>query len=100
MPVDAQFDPPRRIAAHFDEQRTKVRILNVEVVVVHLDGFVARELELPIALLALKGLCFLLCYTDENEAVANATLLPNLVGDFALAFFVVELIHGDVLPLP
>src|SRR5688572_10242258 len=37
VPVQAQFNRPRRITADLDEQRTKVLIINVEVVVVDVD---------------------------------------------------------------
>jgi hypothetical protein len=45
MSVQAQLGAPRRIAAYFDEQRTEIGVVNVEVVVVHVDGLVARVLE-------------------------------------------------------
>jgi hypothetical protein len=43
MSFQAQLDAPRRVAAHFHEQRPEIRIVNVEIVVVHADRFVALD---------------------------------------------------------
>jgi hypothetical protein len=72
VPVQAQFGSPRRIAAHFDEQRAEVGIVDVEVAVIHINGLVARELEPTVDLLALESLGFLLGYTDEDDRARYA----------------------------
>ena len=71
MPVQAQLGSPRRIAAHFQEQRPEIGVVDVEVVMVHVDGLVPRELELPIDLLALKCLRLLLCDADKDDAIVD-----------------------------
>src|SRR5215469_17925284 len=53
MAVQAQLGSPRRVAAHLQKQRPEVGIVNVEVVVVHIHGLIAGELELSVDLLAL-----------------------------------------------
>jgi hypothetical protein len=79
--VQAQLGPPKARSCHFDEQRTKLGVINVEVVVVHVHGFVARLLDLPVDLLALEGLGLFLRHADEDHPVADAALLPHFVGD-------------------
>ena len=66
---------------------------------VHVDGLVARVLELAVDLLALERLRLLLRDSDEDDPVADATLSSYLVGDLILTLFVVELIHRNLLPL-
>jgi hypothetical protein len=99
MPIDAQLCPPRRIAAYFDEQRPEVCIVDIEVVVVHVDSFVACELESSIHLLALESLRFLLRHTDEDDPVADVALAPTRIGHIVLALFVVELVNRDPISL-
>ena len=77
----------------------EVGVINVEIVVIHVDALVARELEPPVDFLALESLCFLLRHADEDDSIAYAALLPNSVGELVLALFVVELVDGDLLPL-
>lgn len=99
MPVQAQLGCPRRITAYLQEQRSELGIVKVEVVVVHVNRLVARELELPVDLLALKCLRLFLCDSNEDDAVAHPALLPNSVGDVILALPVIELVDRDLLPL-
>ena len=58
MPVQTQLGGPRRVAAHFHEQRPEIAIVDVEIVVVHVDPLVPCELELPVHLLALNACAF------------------------------------------
>src|SRR6185437_5966436 len=81
MPVEAQFDPPRRIAAHFDEQRTKVLVVDVKVVVIDVDRLIPVELELAVHLLPLEALGFLLSYSNEDDPIAGAPFSPKSVGN-------------------
>jgi hypothetical protein len=60
VPVEAQFHAPRRIAANFDEDRSEVGVVDVEIVVVDVDGLVAVELKLPVYFLAVERLRLLL----------------------------------------
>src|SRR5262249_52879756 len=78
---------PGRITAHLDKQRAEVGIINIKVVVVHVDRLVARELKLPADLLALEGLRFLLRHTDEDNPIFYPALLPDLVGYVVLPLF-------------
>src|SRR5262249_38722921 len=86
-----------RITAHLDKQRAEVGILNIKVVVVYVDRLVARELKLPVDLLALEGLRFLLRHTDENDPILYAALLPDLVGYLVLTFLVIELVRRNLM---
>ena len=99
MPVQAQLGPPRRVAAHLQEQRPEVLVIDVEIVVVHVDGLVARELEPPVDLLALERLRLLLCDPDEHDPVTDAALPPNPIGDIVLPLLVVELVNRNPFPL-
>ena len=60
VPIQAELGSPWRVAAHLQKQRPKIDIVNIEIVVVHVDRIVARELELSVDLLALKCLRLLL----------------------------------------
>ena len=80
VPVQAQLGGPWRIAAHFEEHGAEVGIVNVEVVVVHLDRLVAREQKFSVDLLALEGLRLLLRHSDKDDPILDAALFPDLVG--------------------
>ncbi|MGB7721141.1 MAG: hypothetical protein WBL65_14640 [Bryobacteraceae bacterium] len=67
---------------------------------VHADGFVARELEPPVDLLALERSRLLLRHADEYDPVADATLPPNPIGDIVLPFLVADLGHQQNPLLP
>ena len=97
MPVQAQLGPPRRIAANFEEHRAEIGIINIEVVVVDVDGLVARVLEPAIDFLALECLCLLLRHAYEHDPIANPALLPDAVGDVIFPLFMIELIEGNLL---
>src|ERR1035437_2804620 len=94
MSVQAQLRAPRRVAANFDEQRTEVRIINVEIVVVDVDRLVAVELKLPVDFLPVESLRLLLGHPDEDNSVPHLPLPSEIVGDVVLPFFVLELVDG------
>src|SRR5215467_8574836 len=96
MPIEAQLGAPWRIAAHLQKQRPEIRIVNVEVVVVHVDGLVARALKLSVDFPALKCLRLLLGHSHEYDPVANAPSLPHPVCDFVLSLLLVELIERNL----
>jgi hypothetical protein len=62
---------PRRIATNFEEHRAEIGIVNIEVVVVNVDGLVTRVLELAIDFLALECLCLLLRHANEHNPITN-----------------------------
>src|ERR1041385_2999128 len=99
MAVQAQLDSPWRVAAHLHEQRPKVFVVDVEVVVVDVNRLVAVKLELSVHLLAAEGLGFLLCYADEHHAFSRASLATNPVGDVVLLLLMRESMDRDLLPL-
>jgi len=79
MPVQTKLHAPRCVAAHLYKQRAEVLVVNVEVIVVHVDRFVPRELELPVDLLSAEGLRLLLGYAHENDLVPHLALAADLV---------------------
>src|SRR5579862_7833692 len=99
MPVEAQLDSPRRIAAHFQKQRSEFLIVDVEGVVVDVNRLVTIELELSVDLCAVERLRLLLRHTNEDDLVPHPAPPPKAVGDIVLAFFVIELINRNLLPL-
>jgi hypothetical protein len=66
---------------------------------IHVDCFVAVELELPVDLPALKCLGFLLRHTDEHDRVPHRTLTAEFVGQIIFLLFVLELINRNLVPL-
>ena len=79
MPVQAELDSPRRVAAYLDEKRTEVFVVDIEVGVVDVDRPVPVELEPSVHLPSVEGLGFLLCHPNEDNAVAGARS-PKLEG--------------------
>src|SRR5262249_42072189 len=61
--------------------------------------FVARELELPVYLPPVPGLCFLLRHADEDDPISYPTLLAETVGYVVFPLLVLELVDRDLLPL-
>jgi hypothetical protein len=53
------------------------------------------ELELPVHLLALEGLCFLLRHADEYDPISDTAMSPDPVGDLVLPLLVTELADRD-----
>ena len=100
MPVQAQFHAPRRIAANFDEEGSEVGIVNVEIVVVDVDGLVPVELKLSVYLLPVECLRLLLGHSDEYDAVADLPLAAELIGYVVLPFLVIELIKRYAIRAP
>src|SRR6202030_434397 len=92
MPVEAQFDSPRRVAADFDKQRSEVLVVNVEVVVVDVDRFVAVELKLAIDLRAAERFRLLLRHADEDDLIPHSSLTAEIVGNVVFSLSVLELI--------
>ena len=92
MTVEAQFQAPRRIATNFDEEGSEVGVVDIEIVVVDVDGLVAVELKLPVYLLPVERLRLLLGHSDEYDAVADLPLAAELIGDVVLPFLVIELV--------
>src|SRR5580700_3232871 len=99
MPVQTQLDSPRRIAAHFQKQRSEVLVVDVEVVVVDVNCFVAVELELSVDPGAVERFRLLLSHTNEDDLVPHAVLPAEAVGDIVLPLLVIELINRNLLPL-
>src|ERR1041385_2092015 len=97
MPVQTQLGGPRRVAAHFEEQRAEISIVDIEVVGIDVDRFVAREQKLPVDLFAWEGLRLLLRHAYEYHSIAKTALTPEIVGDIILPFFVVELVERNPL---
>ena len=79
--------------------RQALCIIEVEVVVVHVNCLVAVKLKLPVDLLPVKSQGFLLGHTDEYDAVPRAPLAPEFIGDFVFVLLMPELIYGNVFPL-
>jgi hypothetical protein len=99
VPVQAQLDAPGCVAAHLDEQRAEILVVDVEVGVVHVDRLVPRELELPAHLLPAESSRLLLCHPDEDDLVPHTPLPPQLIGGIIFAFRVFEQIDRDLFPL-
>jgi hypothetical protein len=74
MAIDAPLNSPRRVAAHLDEQRIEVLVINVEVVMVDADRLVAVELELAVDLCAAERFRLLLGHPDENDLIPYSSL--------------------------
>src|ERR1041385_1448569 len=97
MPVQTQLGGPRRVAAHFEEQRAEISIVDIEVVGIDVDRFVAREQKLPVDLFAWESLRLLLRHAYEYHSIAKTALTSEIVGDIILPFFVVELVERNPL---
>ena len=80
------------VAANFDEQRSEVGVVDVEIVVVDVDGLVAAELKLSVYFLPIERLRLLLGHSDAYDAVADLALAAELIGDVVLPFLVIELV--------
>jgi hypothetical protein len=74
MAIDAQLNSPRRVAAHLDEQRTELLVINVEVVMVEVDRLVEVELELAVDLRAAERFRLLLGRPDEDDLIPYSSL--------------------------
>jgi hypothetical protein len=77
MSVQAQLDPPRRVAAQLEKQWAEVVVVNVKVVMVHVDGLVPAELKLPGDLLSAERLRLFLRGPDVPERFAGGAGLPD-----------------------
>ncbi len=100
--VEIELQAPRGIAAHFQERLAPVGVIQVEIVVVGKDRFVAREFEPhPTAGQAAgtEGIGFLLGQADEHDGVAHGSLLAHLVGPLVFAFLAPESKERDILAL-
>jgi len=99
VPVQAQLRTPRRVAADFDKQRPEVLVIDVEVVVIDVDRFVAIELELSVDLLPVERLRLLLRHTDEDNSVSHLPLPSEVVGNVILSLFMPELIDWHLFAI-
>ena len=84
MPIQAQFHAPRGVAADFDEQWAEVRVIDIEIVVVHIHGFVALEFKTSVHLFPAECLGFLLGYPNEDDPVPHLPFLGQSIGDIIL----------------
>jgi hypothetical protein len=99
VPVETQLRAPRRVAANLEKQGAEILIVDVEIVVVDVDGLVPVELELPVHLLPVERLGLLLRDPDEDDLIPHWPLPSNLIGDVVLLLFVVELVNRNVVSL-
>jgi len=76
MPVQAELDSPRRVAAYLDEKRTELFVVDIEVVVVDVDRLVTVELELSVDLLPLNALVFS-CATSMKTIPSRIPVLDE-----------------------
>src|ERR1035438_3497526 len=77
------------IAADFEEQRTEVFVINVEVAMVDVDRLITIELKPPVHLFPVERLGFLLCHPDEDNPVAHLSLPAEVVGNVVFPGLVV-----------
>src|SRR3954454_20454716 len=98
MAVDAEFDAPRRVAGQLDKQWPEVFVINVEVIMVDVDGLIAIELKLTVHLRSVERFRLLLCNSDEDNLVAYFPLSTEIVGDIVLPLFVLKLINRNLMP--
>ena len=86
------------MVADFDEQRTEVFVIDVEVVMVDIDRLVPFELEPSVHLFPIERLGLLLGYPDKDNCIPHWPLLAEVVGDVVFPFFVFELVNRYVFP--
>src|SRR5208283_5460181 len=84
VPVQTQLGGPGRVTAHFEEQRAKVRVVDVEVVVVDVNRLVAREQKLPVDLLALESLRLLLRHPHEYHPLSRSAIAFTSARNFSV----------------
>src|ERR1035437_1648257 len=87
------------IAADFEEQRTEVFVINVEVVMVDVNRLITVDLKPPVHLFPVERLGLLLRHPNEDNAVAHLSLTAEVVGDVVLPFLVMELVDRYSLAL-
>lgn len=97
QPFRSQLDTPWRVAADFDKYRAEFRIVDVEVVMVHVNGFVTVEVELPVDLVPGESLGLLLRHANEHDGIPHRALLTEPVGNIVLSFLMPELVNRDLL---
>jgi hypothetical protein len=96
-PFKHSFIAQRRIAADLDEQRTKVFVIDIEVVVIDVNRFVPLEFKPPlVVLLPAKRVRFLLRDSNEHDAVPCASLPPEIVANLILVLVALELMHRNL----
>src|ERR1022692_4560324 len=97
--IQAQLHASRGVAGDFDEQRTEIFVIDVEVVMVDVDRLVPFELEPSVHLFPIERLGLLLGYPDKDNCIPHWPLLAEVVGDVVFPFFVFELVNRYVFPV-
>ena len=95
MPVQAQLDTPGRVAADFEEQRAELFVVDIEIVVVHVNRLVTVELELSVDFPAVESLRFLLRHSDEHDPIPHRALAAEFVGNVVFSLLMPELVNRN-----
>src|SRR5947209_18305235 len=77
LSVQAQLHPPRSITAHLQKGWPKIGVVQVNVVVIDINGLIPMEKKSPLHFAGRERLRFLLCHADKENLIPYRSLLAH-----------------------